>query len=269
MKVRRIDVAVCTFMVCLSCCLLVSNLSKVREPANRMTCTNNLKVIGLALHTYHDTHGRLPRATVPNSGLPSEDRLSWLAAVLPYMGQESLARKLDVKKAWRAEENRLAVRTRIKELSCPTDRDRLLLEKPHFTSYVGLAGTGADAADLPVDSDRAGFFGHERDLKWADLRKGTSYIAVTLETTRQNGPWAAGGPITVRGLDADEQPYLGADRQFAGIHYQERMGFFRYPSHTPMLMADGWVRLVKPTLSPQVFEQLVTLRGTRPPEDWE
>src|ERR1700730_18149665 len=77
--------------------LLVPAVQKVREAANRMACSNNLKQIGLALHNYHDAHGRFPPGGVigPFSqagfSISAGVKHGWALFLLPYIEQQALA----------------------------------------------------------------------------------------------------------------------------------------------------------------------------------
>jgi prepilin-type N-terminal cleavage/methylation domain-containing protein len=68
--------------------LLLPAVQKVREAANRMKCSNNLKQIALACHTFHDAVGSLPYARSHNN-LRSH---SWAVMILPYIEQGNLYR---------------------------------------------------------------------------------------------------------------------------------------------------------------------------------
>lgn len=74
--------------------LLLPAIQKVREAANRMSCSNNLKQIGLALHNYEGTHKRFPvSGNYPLNG--TGDSWSLQARLLPYMEQENLQKLID------------------------------------------------------------------------------------------------------------------------------------------------------------------------------
>src|SRR3712207_133956 len=69
--------------------LLLPAVQKIREAANRIKCTNNLKQIGLAMHNHHDTVGVLPWGRSKGA----LDSPSWAALILPYIEQDNTWRR--------------------------------------------------------------------------------------------------------------------------------------------------------------------------------
>ena len=63
--------------------LLLPAVQAAREAARRMTCTNNLKQLGLAVHNFHDAQKGLP------PGIINHDRPSFFVLVWPYMEQQA------------------------------------------------------------------------------------------------------------------------------------------------------------------------------------
>jgi prepilin-type N-terminal cleavage/methylation domain-containing protein len=98
--------------------LLLPAIQKARDAANRTTCLNNLKQIGLAVHNYHDQKKFLPQNLRPASAAASV-RVRWLTSVLPYLEQGQLYNSYDFTTNWDSATNLPVTGTPIKTLQCP------------------------------------------------------------------------------------------------------------------------------------------------------
>jgi len=80
--------------------LLLPAVQKVREAAARMSCSNNLKQMGIACHSYHDNNGTLPPAywCAMNRGIgwtdPNNSGPPWTVLILPYIEQDNLFKQV-------------------------------------------------------------------------------------------------------------------------------------------------------------------------------
>jgi prepilin-type N-terminal cleavage/methylation domain-containing protein/prepilin-type processing-associated H-X9-DG protein len=80
--------------------LLLPAVQKIREAANRMKCSNNLKQIGLALHNHHDVLQKFPQGKGPDykATLPSAAgyaRWSVHSQLLPFLEQDNLYKSIN------------------------------------------------------------------------------------------------------------------------------------------------------------------------------
>src|SRR5688572_25171581 len=101
--------------------LLLPAVQKIREAANRMSCSNNLKQVALAAHNYESSHGTLP---------PGHSVDGWgpIAHSLPYLEQDNLFRQLvfnpnattSAHLYFQQAANQTALRTEVKTLRCPS-----------------------------------------------------------------------------------------------------------------------------------------------------
>jgi len=97
--------------------LLLPAVQKVREAAARMTCQNNLKQWGLAMHNYHDANGKFPYFT-----RSSPNRQTWAPFVMPYLEEGNRVSGYSLNTDWYNAPNVACTQIPLKVFYCPSDR---------------------------------------------------------------------------------------------------------------------------------------------------
>jgi len=134
--------------------LLLPAVQKVREAAARMKCQNNLKQLGLGVHSYHDTYSRF----VPAGSTVTW--LSWHVGILPYIEQAALFNKVSQTTGSYLTIGKydIPVNNKVATFLCPsqTEAERMILsptpphnvnlpevinnQPPYTTHYYGVSG---------------------------------------------------------------------------------------------------------------------------------
>jgi prepilin-type N-terminal cleavage/methylation domain-containing protein/prepilin-type processing-associated H-X9-DG protein len=197
--------------------LLLPAVQRVRESANRMSCTNNLKQIGLAVHHYHDAMGRFPPGKdldyrVRRPGSPVYARWSVHSKLLPYLEQSNLYNSIDFSfppetpgmggaivkfmPPWQNpnRENAQACRTKVPTFICPSDVTNEPDDWPGQNNYLANLGSTflCDLSEkLPstiASGERAnGVFYYLSGVRLADITDGTSQTILFSEKLRGAG----------------------------------------------------------------------------------
>jgi len=121
--------------------LLLPAVQKVREAAARMSCSNNLKQLGIAVHSCQDSIGRLPYNANPNQwGYDINGRSwSWLSMILPYIEQDNLYRA----------NGTLSISTPLSTTATPPPPN------PTFAQNIAVYGTQIKSFLCPSDNSSA------------------------------------------------------------------------------------------------------------------
>jgi prepilin-type N-terminal cleavage/methylation domain-containing protein len=116
--------------------LLLPAVQKVREAASRMSCSNNLKQIGLATHAYHHTNNAIPYSRY-------KARDTWASLLLPYLEQDNL-RNLWTPGMTYFQQSDLARLTPVKTYYCPSRRS------PSSAPSASISGDFPDNSTVHV-----------------------------------------------------------------------------------------------------------------------
>jgi prepilin-type N-terminal cleavage/methylation domain-containing protein/prepilin-type processing-associated H-X9-DG protein len=173
--------------------LLLPALQVAREAARRSQCTNNLKQVALAAHTFENSKKHFPSSVRP-AGLTPLPRIAGMTLLLPFIEQNNTFKLYDQTKNWNDVLNKPAVQTIIPAFLCPTgpkpDRlDGLPEASPWsatiatVTDYSPTIGVDArlKSANL-VDQDGAGFLPKNEKPRFADVKDGASNTILYAES---------------------------------------------------------------------------------------
>jgi len=189
--------------------LLLPAVQKVREAAARIKCSNNMKQMGIALHSYHDANEKFPMGldcpyarnpTIVGVDVGPNYATTWVLDLFPYLEQDALFRLWNRPYGYGGvliASNDQVMKTFLPGLSCPSDGDRGYWKENYARSnYVACfspdGGMVERNAPYRVDNsfntaanpggNRQAAFNINVTRRMADISDGTSNTVLVSET---------------------------------------------------------------------------------------
>ncbi len=189
--------------------LLLPAVQKVREAANRSTCSNNLHQLAIATLNYESANGFLPPGKISNTagrGLFGNSNRSTFVFLLPYIEQDNLANRFVLgtgpgsdsvnRRNWSHVANQPFYQTRVKTFQCPstpnanrTDTFGIIVSAAvsdyNVMNNVEITGTCAYTLGLIpftiTDGTRGGMLANNEGLSIAAISDGTTNTLLFVE----------------------------------------------------------------------------------------
>jgi len=209
----------CALLLLIFVFLMLPAVETARPAAQRMQCTNNIKQLLLAIHSYHDTYQALPPASGPIGTKPVNDpevyapdasEWSWRVRILPFNEGQSLYDAFNFNEPWDSEHNLTLAENLPCGLQCPSDRNstpndvKMINGHPiPLTNYVMITGPGTIGSP------------GENPLTLDDVKDGTDQTIMIVEVFGENRPaWTEPVDITLedlaRGINAESGMSIGS-----------------------------------------------------------
>ncbi|MDR3181938.1 MAG: DUF1559 domain-containing protein [Planctomycetaceae bacterium] len=200
--------------------LLLPAVQAAREAARRMSCSNNLKQIGIAVHNYHDVNLKIPL------GRNTDTMFGWGALVLLFVEQGNLQSLIKVDEKMYNEPNKSTGQILLPLFLCPSNGERTVRQTEFYnpdksyavenlplapSHYGGILTEKISAHGSETESDgytpkhpELGTILMTQNISFADITDGLSNTAMIAEASSYetieppvyaNGSWISGTNI--------------------------------------------------------------------------
>ena len=175
--------------------LLLPAVNSAREAARLTSCKNNLRQLGVAMHSYESAFRELPPGYAYRKGREGNELgHSWGAKILPFVEEATLHEMFDFTKPIYDEVNLVPRVTRLNVFLCPTDNvshnSYVMMGDDRFAMASYVANFGPPDLD-ETQTKRAGVFSRNSRTKTKHIVDGLSKTLMVGE--RENGPFRLAG----------------------------------------------------------------------------
>ncbi|HVX11604.1 MAG TPA: DUF1559 domain-containing protein [Pirellulales bacterium] len=291
MRSRRaftlVELLVVVAIIGLLVALLLPAVQAARESANRMSCQNNLKQIGLGIRNYEATFKAMP----PRRNLTAGYTRGWGPTILPYIEQGTLLGIYRLDRDYYAPENTAAIAVNVPLFLCPSGTGPRPITVVYGTvtaqgaagDYFGpnsFASTKYGVTSLSGDNTVTALNDSTSTRRLADIRDGLSntmliteqagradyYIFGTkqasnaaLSQAKAWGPWASFQVFQIEAFGAD-----GITKDGPGgpctINCNNSQGVYSFhPVGAQAVFVDGSVHFLNESIDPNILFALVTI----------
>ncbi len=254
--------------------LLLPAVQAARSAARRMSCGNNLKQIGLGLHSYHSSFDKFPE------GSRLSNFLGPLTGVLPFLEEGNTYDQFDFNKSYSHPDNQAVAAQEIATYLCPSmPLPRLVPDTNNGetggpTSYLACEGTDdyMRKADGMFGLNWTAFGYHNPATGFRDLSDGSSNTIAFGETTYDmadflwRAPAASAGQVrwgTARWVLGYPAVSLGTTLKELNVHNAANNGGFQsmHDGGVHFLFGDGSVRFTSEFIDRELLNALATRSG--------
>ncbi len=284
-----IELLVVTAVISVLISLLLPAVQQARESARRTQCQNQLRQLGLALHSYHDVHNAFPIGGMTTS------ELSWHVTILPMIEQTALYESFAFAQGsyLASQKNDPHGLHRIGMYLCPSTVQEHSISKGdavadqitwtcHYYGIMGPKGERPQGGSYEVDISTPGYgdfsqhglFTRDASRSFRDITDGTSNSLAVGEISWKNAnsyrSWVrgansspSGNPIS--GCKNVESP---VNRSFYNEEPSGLLNNFNsvslgseHPGGTNAVICDGSVRFLSEVMDTVVLRNSASING--------